>query len=180
MDAVDGQMSVETTPTTLTPADLYQPAALDTAVPSGTRKVRLDLAVRTRLTWHRGQNLLTSGPNNQRLYLNGTCVAQMSDMLPLDLNADALGVGRHVSGIADPFNGHIGAFRIAHVQLSDGWIEITWNDMGDAGAFVAAGAEAQKGGEVASRHYWQALRSSSASCVSASVGADRLAARPSV
>jgi hypothetical protein len=43
-----------------------------------------------------------SGPNNQRLYLNGTRVAQMSDTLPIDLNSAALGVGRHVSGIAAP------------------------------------------------------------------------------
>jgi hypothetical protein len=27
------------------------------------------------------------------------------------------------SGIADPFNGHIDEFRIAHVQRSDGWSE---------------------------------------------------------
>jgi hypothetical protein len=33
-----------------------------------------------------------------------------------------------VSGIADPFNGHIDEFRIAHVQRSDGWIETTWNN----------------------------------------------------
>jgi hypothetical protein len=32
-----------------------------------------------------------------------------------------------VSGIADPFNGHIGEFRFAHVQRSDGWIKTTWN-----------------------------------------------------
>jgi hypothetical protein len=32
-------------------------------------------------------------------------------------------IGRHVSGIADPFTGHIDEFRIAHVQRSDGWIE---------------------------------------------------------
>jgi hypothetical protein len=31
-----------------------------------------------------------------------------------------------VSGIADPFAGHIDAIRIAHVQRSDGWIETTW------------------------------------------------------
>jgi len=37
----------------------------------------------------------------------------MSDTLPIDLNLAALGIGRHVSGIADPFNGHIDAFRIA-------------------------------------------------------------------
>jgi hypothetical protein len=45
----------------------------------------------------------------------------MSDALPIDLNSAALGIGRHVSGIADPFNGHIDEFRIAHVQRSDGW-----------------------------------------------------------
>jgi hypothetical protein len=33
--------------------------------------------------------------------------AQMSDTLPIDLNAAALGIGRHLSGIADPFNNHI-------------------------------------------------------------------------
>jgi hypothetical protein len=49
--------------------------------------------------------------DNQRLCLNGACVAQMSDTLPIDLNSAALGIGRHVSGIADPFNGHIDAFR---------------------------------------------------------------------
>jgi alkanesulfonate monooxygenase SsuD/methylene tetrahydromethanopterin reductase-like flavin-dependent oxidoreductase (luciferase family) len=51
----------------------------------------------------------------------------MSDTLPIDLNSAALGIGRHVSGIADPFNGHIDEFRIAHVQHSDGWIATTWN-----------------------------------------------------
>ena len=70
-----------------------------------------------------------AGTNNQRLYLNGARVAQMSDTLPIDLNSAALGIGRHVSGIADPFNGLIDEFRIAHVQRSDGWIEITWNNM---------------------------------------------------
>ena len=70
----------------------------------------------------------------------------MSDTLSVDLNAAALGIGRHVSGIADPFNGHIDAFRISHVQRSDGWIETTWNNMSDPGAFAAAGAEEQEGG----------------------------------
>jgi hypothetical protein len=56
-------------------------------------------------------------------------------------------IGRHVSGIADPFNGHIDAFRIARIQRSDGWIETTWNNMSDPGAFAAAGAEEQEGGE---------------------------------
>ena len=71
----------------------------------------------------------------------------MSDTLPIDLNSAALGIGRHVSGIADPFNGHIDAFRIAHVQRSDGWIETTWNNMSDPGVFAVAAAEEQDGGE---------------------------------
>ena len=87
-----------------------------------------------------------AGPDNQRLYPNGARVAQMSDTLPIDLNSAALGIGRHVSGIADPFNGHIDEFRIAHVQRSDGWIETTWNNMSDPGAFAVAGAEEQDGG----------------------------------
>ena len=72
---------------------------------------------------------------------------QMSDTLPIDLNSAALGIGRHVSGIADPFNGHIDEFRIAHVQRSDGWIATTWNNLSDPGAFAAAGAEEQAGGD---------------------------------
>jgi hypothetical protein len=55
----------------------------------------------------------------------------MSDTQPSDLNSNPLGIGRQVSGIADPFNGQIDEFRIAHVQRSDGWIEITWNNMSD-------------------------------------------------
>ena len=58
----------------------------------------------------------------------------------------SLGIGRHVSGIADPFNGHIDEFRIAHVQRSDGWMEITWNNMRDPGAFAVAAAEEQEAG----------------------------------
>jgi hypothetical protein len=46
----------------------------------------------------------------------------MSDTLPIDLNSAALGIGRHVSGIADPFNGHIDARSASHVQRSDGWV----------------------------------------------------------
>jgi hypothetical protein len=49
-------------------------------------------------------------------------------------------------GIADPFNGHIDEFRIAHVQRSDGWIETTWNNMTDPGAFAVTAAEEQDGG----------------------------------
>ena len=70
-------------------------------------------------------------------------VAQMTDILPIDVNSAALDIGRHVSGIADPFNGHIDEFRIAHVQRSDGWIETTWNNMSDPGAFAVARAEEQ-------------------------------------
>lgn len=47
LDAADTQISVETTPTTITPAGVYQLVTLDAAVPSGTRKVRLDVAART-------------------------------------------------------------------------------------------------------------------------------------
>jgi hypothetical protein len=50
---------------------------------------------------------------------------EMSDTLPIDLNSAALGVGRHVSGIADPFDEP----RISPIRRSDGWIEITWNNM---------------------------------------------------
>jgi hypothetical protein len=60
------------------------------------------------------------GPNNQRLYLDGARVAQMSDTAAISLNSNPLGIGRHVSGVADPFNGHIDEFRISRVQRSDG------------------------------------------------------------
>jgi Concanavalin A-like lectin/glucanases superfamily len=60
-----------------------------------------------------------ASPNNQRLYLNGTRVAQMSDTAAISLNSNPLGIGRHVSGIADPFNGHIDEFPISHVQRSE-------------------------------------------------------------
>jgi hypothetical protein len=39
------------------------------------------------------------------------------------------------------------SFRISHVQRSDGWIETTWNNMSDPGAFATAGAEEQEGRE---------------------------------
>lgn len=50
------------------------------------------------------------------------------------------------NGQPDPLNGHIDAFRISHIQCSDGWIETTWNNMSDPGAFAAAGAEEEGGG----------------------------------
>jgi hypothetical protein len=71
----------------------------------------------------------------------------MSETQPLDLNSNRLGIGRHVSGIADPFNGHIDEFRISHIQRSDGWIETTWNNLSDPGMFAVAGAEEREGGD---------------------------------
>jgi hypothetical protein len=70
----------------------------------------------------------------------------MSDTLPIDVNSAALAINRHVSGIADPFNGRIDEFRIAQVQRSDGWIATTWNDMSDPGAFAVAGTEEEDSG----------------------------------
>jgi hypothetical protein len=46
-----------------------------------------------------------------------------------DLNSASLGIDRHVSGVADRFNGHIDESRISHIQRSDGWIETTRNNM---------------------------------------------------
>jgi hypothetical protein len=65
----------------------------------------------------------------------------------IDLNSAVLVIARHVSGIADPFNGHIDAFRISHVQRSDGWIDTTWNNMSDSGGFAVAATEEQEGGK---------------------------------
>jgi hypothetical protein len=45
------------------------------------------------------------------------------------------------------FNGHFDEFRVSHIQRSDGWIETTWNNMSNPGAFAAAGPEEQQGGE---------------------------------
>ena len=52
-----------------------------------------------------------------------------------------------MSGIADPFSGHIDEFRILHIQRCDGWIETTRNNMSDPDAFAAAAAEEQAGSE---------------------------------
>jgi hypothetical protein len=49
-----------------------------------------------------------------------------------------------VSGIADPFNGHIDEFRISHVQRSDGWIATTRNNISDPGAFAEPGPKSRK------------------------------------
>jgi hypothetical protein len=64
-----------------------------------------------------------------------------------------------VSGIADPFNGHIDEFRIAHVQCSDGWIETTWNNMSDLACSPQQGPKSRR---AASRHRLPAPVSSSA------------------
>jgi hypothetical protein len=92
--------------------------------------------------------------NNQRLYLNATHVAQMSDTLPIDFNSAALGIGGHVSGIADPFNGHIDEFRIAHIQRSDSWTETAWNNMSDP---AHSPRQVPRSRKAASRHRLPAL-----------------------
>ena len=65
-----------------------------------------------------------------------------SDTQPLDLNSDALGIGRHVSGIPDPFDQ-------SRIRRSDGWIEITWNNMSDPGD---SPRQAPRSRKAASRH----------------------------
>jgi hypothetical protein len=52
-----------------------------------------------------------------------------------------------VTASSRPFSGHIDEFPTSRVQRSDGWIETTWKTMSDPGAFAAAGAEEQEGGE---------------------------------
>ena len=61
--------------------------------------------------------------------------------------AAATAASSTLSGIADPSNGHIDEFRTAQMQRSDGWIETTWSNMSDPGAFAVAAAEEQDGGE---------------------------------
>ena len=48
-----------------------------------------------------------------------------------------LASGRHVTGVPDPFNGHIDAFRISHIQRSDGSIAYSTNParIGSQGGF---------------------------------------------
>jgi hypothetical protein len=53
-------------------------------------------------------------------------------------------------------NGQIDEFRIAHVQRSDGWIETTWSNMSDPGAFAAAGGRRRRKAGMASRRRWYA------------------------
>jgi hypothetical protein len=52
-----------------------------------------------------------------------------------------------MSGLDEPFTGHIDELRIAHVQRSDAWIETTWNNLSDTGAFAVGAAEVQGHGE---------------------------------
>ena len=85
-----------------------------------------------------GPEAATAG--NQRLYLDGALIAQMSDTLPIDLTSAALGVGRPVSGIADPFNGPIDEFRISHVQrCGDGLLNKPASDGSAAAAALIPG-----------------------------------------
>jgi hypothetical protein len=82
-----------------------------------------------------------AGPNNQRLNLNGARVAQMSHRQLMDLNSAALAIGRHVSSVADPFNGHIDEFRISHLQRSE-WLDRDHLERHEhPGAFAVAGTE---------------------------------------
>jgi hypothetical protein len=65
-----------------------------------------------------------AGPDNQRLYLDGTRVAQMNDTQP----GSQLEPSRHRPARKwrrRSLQGPIDEFRIAHVQGSDGWIETT-------------------------------------------------------
>ena len=39
------------------------------------------------------------------------------------------------------------SLRITHILRSDGWIETTWNNLSDPGAFAAPGTEEQEGGD---------------------------------
>ena len=48
---------------------------------------------------------------------------------------------------ATALRGHRPLFPARLSQRSDGWIETTWNNMSDPGAFAVAGAEEQDGGE---------------------------------
>jgi hypothetical protein len=57
-----------------------------------------------------------------------------------------------VSGIADPFQRPFDEFCISHGQRSDGWIQTTWNNMSDPGAFALAAAEESRKAGVSSRH----------------------------
>ena len=101
----------------------------------------------------------TPGPTTSVSTSTAHRIVQISDTLPLDLNANPLGSARHVSGIADPFNGRIDEFRIAQVQRSDGWIEVTWNNMSDPARSPRQRLGSRK---AASVHRWPGLVSSSA------------------
>jgi DNA primase len=77
-----------------------------------------------------------AAPVSWRLVENGIRAAQIA--------SGGSSRPKQVSGIADPFNGHIDEFRISHVRHSDGWT--TWNNMSDPAAFAAAAACEQAGG----------------------------------
>ena len=73
--------------------------------------------------------------------------ATVGDTLPIDLNAAALGIGRHVSGIADPFKWPYRrvphSARPALGRLNRDHLE----SMSDPGVFAVGGPEEQEGGE---------------------------------
>jgi hypothetical protein len=65
---------------------------------------------------------------------------------PAEQSGSHAGPDRHVSGIANPFNGHIDEFR-NRARSALRWLDRDHLDsMSDPGAFAAAGAEEQEGG----------------------------------
>jgi hypothetical protein len=91
-----------------------------------------------------------------RLLLESRCGRAAKPALTHATANATTSIGRHVSGIADPFNGHIDEFCIAHVQRSDGWIETTWNNVSDPARSRQRRPRRRKA-VVASRHPLPAL-----------------------
>jgi hypothetical protein len=75
--------------------------------------------------------------------LNGERVAQMSDTLPINLSSAALGVGRHVSGIAtsQDFNGDIALIAC----FASSWTPaMVWRWHADPFGFCAHGTRCRR------------------------------------
>lgn len=96
LDAVDAQISVETTPTTVTPAGVYQLLTLDATVPSGTRKGTARRGRTHQRGWeharglgrHRGQHLLKgAGPVPSTNPISNEHLAELLQVV-LDLVVD--------------------------------------------------------------------------------------------
>jgi hypothetical protein len=83
-----------------------------------------------------------AGPNDQRLYLNGARVAQMSDSRLAQFQS--LWHRPPRDRRRRPVKQSFDEFRIAHVQRSDGWIETTWNNMSEPRASAVAAPEEHK------------------------------------